>query len=94
MSTPVKVVVLREAVPYDGTNGNFICNTFITPPARLVSETGGVLVYEVQEVQFTVNQGDYVMRESLNDPWAGVVSAAEYRDRYYELPGQTPTPEV
>lgn len=91
MSTPVKVVVLREAILYDGTNGNYVCNTFITPPARLVSETDGVLVYEVQEVQFTVNQGDYVMRESRTDPWAGVVPAAEYQDRYFELPGQTAT---
>ena len=83
----MKQIVPRwEAEQYDGTNGAFICGSFLTPPATLVSETDGVLIYEVQGYQRTVNLNDYVLRESSVDPWGSVMSPEEYAQRYAELP--------
>jgi hypothetical protein len=70
---------------YDGTNGLAVC-TFLTPPAELVSEADGQLVYSVQGFEQPVKQGDYVLREGSESPWGMVLPAEEYARRYVELP--------
>jgi hypothetical protein len=81
-----RIVPRWESVQYDGTNGDFICGEFLTPPATKISEDGGVLVYEVQGYQRTVNLNDHVLREGSLDPWGSAMSPTEYAQRYYELP--------
>lgn len=80
-----RVVPRLESARYDGTNGAQICAS-LTPPATLISEEGGVLVYEVQGFEQSVSEGDYVLREGSESPWGTVVSAKEYAQRYVELP--------
>jgi hypothetical protein len=80
-----RVVPRWESMRYDGTNGDEVCQ-FLTPPAELVSEANGVLVYSVQGWEQPVKQGDYVLRESTENPWGMVLSAEEYERRYVELP--------
>jgi len=80
-----KVVPRWDSVRYDGTNGTEIC-AFLTPPATLVSEKDGLLVYEVQGYEQPVRTGDYVLREGTESPWGSVISAEEYARRYRELP--------
>lgn len=83
----MKQVVPRwESMRYDGTNGDAVC-AFMTPPADLVSEAGGLLVYSVQGYEQPVKTGDYVLREGSESPWGMVISAEEYARRYVELPG-------
>lgn len=89
MSTPVPVSVVErlQAVRYDGTSGDWICGTWIAPPATKISEEGGVLVFEVEGVQMTVNEGDYMVRAGLSDPWGGAILPAEkFTNRYREIP--------
>jgi len=80
-----RVVPRVESKRYDGSNGGEIC-AFLTPPAELVSEEGGVLVYSVQGWEQPVKQGEYVLREGTESPWGTVLSAEEYAQRYVELP--------
>lgn len=79
------VVPRWDAMRYDGTNGAAVC-AFMTPPAELVSEAGGALVYSVQGWEQPVKEGDYVLREGTESPWGMVLSAEEYKRRYVELP--------
>ncbi len=80
-----RVVPRLDALQYDGTNGDEICQ-MMTPPAVKISESDGRLLYEVQGFETPVNQGDYVLREGLDSQWGMVLSAEEYTRRYVELP--------
>ncbi len=80
-----RVVPRWESMRYDGSNGAEVC-AFMTPPAELVSEEGGALVYSVQGFEVPVKTGDYVLRDGAEDPWGMVLSAEEYARRYVELP--------
>lgn len=81
-----RVVFNFESVQYDGTNGDHICDTWLTGCTK-VSDNGSVLVYEdgTDHNQHVVNLGDYVIRHSAQDPEGRVQTPSQYASNYHEL---------
>lgn len=78
-----QIVQNWESVQYNGTNGDYICDTWLN--VSKVSESGGILVYATPEGNVTVNTNDYVLRNGSNDEWGTVVSPSVYADKWHEI---------
>lgn len=80
----VRVVYNFESIQYDGTNGQFICGTWMN--IGLVSDDGQTLVYSTPEGTNTVHLNDYVIRQGLADQWGRVMPPDQYAAEFHELP--------
>jgi len=79
-----RVIYNFESIQYDGTNGAFICGTWMN--VGLISDDGQTLVYQALEGQVTVNLNDYVIRSGPEDQWGRSLSPERYAIEFYELP--------
>lgn len=81
-----RVIYNLESVQYDGTNGDYICGTWLANCTK-VSDNGSVLVYEdgADHSNHTVNLNDYVVRQGTQDIEGRVQTPSQYANNYYEL---------
>ncbi|NUK07456.1 hypothetical protein HRW18_05390 [Streptomyces lunaelactis] len=88
------IVPRIESVQYDGTNGQFIANTFLADTV-VVSDDGTTLVLDLQAYpyesvdRYTVRQGEWVIGHAWNGERYRFYSRtpdADYRSQYAELP--------
>lgn len=78
------VVYNQESVVYDGTNGTFICSTWLD--VTEVSDNGSVLVYQPAEGGLrSANVGDYVIRAGSGDQYGRVLTPAVYAQSFVEI---------
>ncbi|MFJ4785517.1 hypothetical protein [Streptomyces sp. NPDC088794] len=73
-----------ESVQYDGTNGAFICGTWLA--VTLISDDGETLVWATPEYDGVAHVGDYVIRNGDKDVWGRTVTAEQYAQEFFELP--------
>lgn len=89
---PIKrIVEIREVCYYDGTNGQYIVDTFFGEVGyTFVSESGGVLtLLDYNGTTQTVNAGTYVKRNSYNDTqWRGTTTQHDL-DSYFSVVGES-----
>lgn len=89
---PIKrIVEIREVCYYDGTNGQYIANTFFGDAGyTFVSESGGVLTIQDQNSEtHTISAGTYAKRNSYNDTqWRGTWTQHDL-DSYFSVVGES-----
>jgi len=85
MANVVRVIFNFESLQYDGTNGAYICETFLAG-VPLVSDNGQVLIWATPEYNNGCNLNEYVIRTGEDDIWGRSVTPERYAAEFYEVP--------